>query len=58
LKGLFTAWENRVDVSALQPAKANETSANTAACGARREQSNSATKDMVTHSYATKYQFE
>jgi hypothetical protein len=58
LKGLVTVWENRLDVSALQPAIANETSANTAAGGTRREQSNSATMDMVTHSYATKYQFE
>jgi hypothetical protein len=48
----------RDDVSALQPAKANEISAITATCGRRREQSNATTVDMVTHSYATKYQFE
>ena len=40
------------------PATANEISANAATCGRRREQSNATTGDMVTHSYATKYQFE
>jgi hypothetical protein len=48
----------RDDVSALQPAKANEINANTATRGRRREQSNATTVAMVTHSYATKYQFE
>src|ERR1700692_746945 len=49
--------ERRVDMSALQPAKPNEISASAATCGTRREQSNSATRDMVTHSYAAKYCF-
>jgi len=32
--------------------------ASAATCGTRREQNNSTTRDMVTHSYATKYCFE
>jgi hypothetical protein len=52
------SWDMRDDVSALQPAKANEINANTATRGRRREQSNATTVAMVTHSYATKYQFE
>src|SRR5712675_830870 len=43
--------ETRVDISALQPASADEISASAATCG-RREQSNATTRDMVTHSYA------
>src|SRR6516164_7477296 len=50
--------ERRVDISALQPAKPNDISASTATCDTRREQSNSTTRNMVTHSYATKYCFE
>ena len=46
-------WERRVDMSALQPARPNEISANAAACGTRREQRNATTMDMVTHWYAT-----
>ena len=46
------------DISALQPAKPTDISASTATCGTRRERSNSTTRDMVTHSYATKYCFE
>jgi hypothetical protein len=45
-------------MSALQPAKPIDISASTAMCGARREQRNSTTRGMVTHSYATKYCFE
>jgi hypothetical protein len=45
-------------MSALQPAKPNDISASAATCGKRREQSNSTTRDMVTHSYATNYCFE
>ena len=47
--------ESRDDMSALQPANPIDISASTATCGARREQSNSTTPDMVTHSYATNY---
>jgi hypothetical protein len=50
--------ESREDMSALQPAKPNDISASAATCGTRREQSNSTTPGMVTHSYATKYCFE
>ena len=50
--------DKRVCISALQPAKPTDISASTATCGIRRERSNSATRDMVTHSYATKYCFE
>ena len=58
-KGLEKEFcEKRVDMSALQPAKPIDISASTATCGTRREQSNSTTRDMVTHSYATKYCFE
>ncbi len=58
-KGLEKEFcERRVDMSALQPAKPIDISASTATCGTRREQSNSTTRDMVTHSYATKYCFE
>ena len=45
----------RVDMSALQPAQAIDISASAATGGMRREQSNSTTRDMVTHSYATNY---
>jgi hypothetical protein len=45
-------------MSALHPAKPIDTSASTATCGTRREQSNSTTRDMVTHSYATQQQIE
>jgi len=47
--------EKRVCISALQPAKPTDISVNTATCGIRRERSNSAIRDMVTHWYATKY---
>jgi len=60
-KGLENESEfcaSRVDMSALQPAKANDISVNAATCGTRREQSNAAKRDMVTHSYATRYCFE
>ena len=58
-KGLAKEFrEKRVYISALQPAKPNDISASTATCGTRREQSNSTTRDMVTHSYATNYCFE
>ena len=43
----------RDDMSALQPASPNDINASAATCGMRREQSNSTTRDMVTHSYAT-----
>src|SRR3954468_24903998 len=58
-KGLekLLAWK-RLWLSALQPANPNDISASAAACGTRRERSNSTTRDMVTHSYATKYCFE
>src|SRR5438105_12936053 len=54
-KGLekLLAWK-RLEVSALQPANPNDISARTATCSPRRERSNSTTRDMVTHSYATK----
>jgi hypothetical protein len=45
-------------MSALHPAKPTDISASTATCGKRREQSNSTIRDMITHSYATKYCFE
>jgi hypothetical protein len=40
-------------MSALQPAKANDISARTAAWGARRADNNAGTLDMLTHWYAT-----
>ena len=52
-KGLGKFWDMRVDMSPLQPASPNETSATAATCGPRRERSNSMIRDMVTHSYAT-----
>jgi hypothetical protein len=62
LKGLETElWlcDSRDDMSALQPAKLKDISANAATCGRRRERSNSTTMTgMVTHSYATNYEFE
>jgi hypothetical protein len=58
-KGLEMEFcESRVDMSALQPANPNEINASAATCDTRREQSNSATRDMVTHSYATNCVFE
>src|SRR5258706_4708762 len=58
-KGLEKGFsERRVDMSPLQPAKPIDISASTATCGTRREQSNSTTRNMVTHSYATNYGFE
>ena len=50
--------EKRVCLSALQPAKPTDISVSTATCAIRRERSNSAIRDMVTHSYATKCCFE
>jgi hypothetical protein len=58
-KGLEKEFcERRLDMSPLQPANPIDISASTATCGMRREQSNSTIRDMVTHSYATKYCFE
>jgi hypothetical protein len=58
-KGLEKEFcESRDDRSPLQPANPNEISASATTHGTRREQSNSTTSDMVTHSYATKYGFE
>src|SRR5437868_8660771 len=57
-KGLekLLAWK-RLWLSALQPANPNAISASAAACGTGRERSNSTTRDMVTHWYATNYCF-
>ena len=46
--------DNRVDLSGLQPAQANEINASAATCDTRCAHSNSVTQGMVTHSHATK----